>query len=182
MDAIVLMMEEHTNIKRVLSVIRKLCIRILNGEFVDYDDFYKIIDFVQNYADKHHHNKEEDILFKKMIADLGNEAAGGPLYGMLAEHDMGRLYIMNLINALELYKNGNSDSRVDIIANSISYADLLNRHIDKEDNAIYKFAQNKLSKDAVKEIEERCREAEVLAKEKNIQDKYLKLINELERL
>ena len=166
MESIILMNEEHKNIKRVLNIIRKTCIRFVDGENIDYDVFYKIIDFIQNYADKHHHNKEEDILFKKMIKDLGSEAVGAPLNGMLAEHDMGRLYIMNLINSLEKFKNGDNDSKVDIIANSICYADLLNRHIDKEDNAIYKFAENKLSKDAVNEIEIQCKEVELAAKEK----------------
>lgn len=63
MNCIELMVDEHKNIKRMLEVIRKYCSRILNGENVDYDDFYKIIEFVRNYADKHHHGKEETMLF-----------------------------------------------------------------------------------------------------------------------
>ena len=46
MDAITLLMEEHNNIKRALSGIRKLCIAILNGKEVDVPLFYQIIDFV----------------------------------------------------------------------------------------------------------------------------------------
>ncbi len=182
MDAIEVMVEEHKNIKRALKAIRKLCIKVLNGEEVNYEVFYKVIDFVRNYADKHHHSKEEKILFKKMAAELGETIEKGPIMGMLAEHDLGRLYMSNLEAALERVKNGDEDSRVDIIANSISYTDLLYRHIDKEDNAIYKFGQRQLSKEAMEEVEKKCREVEETAINNGIQEKYLKLIDELESI
>ena len=55
MDSIALMVEEHKNIKRMLKVIRKYCYRILKGMEIEYEDFYRIIDFIKNYADAHHH-------------------------------------------------------------------------------------------------------------------------------
>jgi len=181
-NAISLMVEEHKNIKRVLKIARKLCINILNGEEVDYEAFNMMVDFVRNYADKHHHNKEEDILFKKMSEELGEEIAKGPIYGMFADHDMGRLYIRNLTEALDRVKNGDEDSKVDIIANAISYTDLLYRHIDKEDNAIYRFGEQRLSNEALIEVEERCREVEKKAEDKNIQKKYIEMIDKLEKM
>lgn len=182
MDAIKLLMEEHSNIKIALKSIRKLCISILNGKKVDVELFYNIIDFVRNYTDQHHHSKEEKILFKKMSEELGEGIAKGPLYGMIAEHDLSRLYMMNLENALKEIKKGNSDARVDVIANSIAYTDLLKRHIQKEDTAIYTFAEKQLSNNAKEEIENKCREIEKAASEKNIQNKYLEFINHLEKI
>jgi hemerythrin-like domain-containing protein len=176
------MVEEHRNIKRVLKVIRKLCIGIVNGEEVNLDAFNKAIDFVRNYADKHHHNKEEDILFKKMSEELGEAIAKGPIYGMFADHDLGRLFIRNLDEALDKVKNGDKDARIDVIGNAIAYTDLLYRHIDKEDNAIYKFAEQRLKDDALREVEEKCKKVEEIAHGKNIQDKYLKVVDELEKL
>lgn len=182
MKAISLMVEEHKNIKRMLKVIRKLCIGIVNGEEVNFEAFQKVIDFVRNYADKHHHKKEENILFKKMSDELGKAVANGPIYGMLAEHDLGRLFINNLETALEKVKEGDLDSRVDVIGNAIAYTDLLYRHIDKENNAIYKFGEKNLSNEALKEVEDKCQIVEKEASKKNIQEKYLKLIDELEAL
>ncbi|WP_432402713.1 hemerythrin domain-containing protein [Wukongibacter sp. M2B1] len=181
MNAISLMVNEHKVIKRALKITRKLCINILKGGEVNYEAFNIIIDFVKNYADSHHHNKEEDILFKKMSEELGEEIAKGPIFGMLADHDLGRLFIRNLGEALERVKDGDEDSKVDIIANAISYTDLLYRHIDKEDNAIYKFGERKLSKEALMEVEERCNEVERIAEEKKIQSKYINMIEELEK-
>ncbi|MBM7685842.1 hemerythrin domain-containing protein [Defluviitalea raffinosedens] len=182
MDAITLLMEEHKNIKRALTCIRKLCIAILNGKAVDTTLFYQIIDFVRNYADRHHHSKEETILFKKMSDELGERIANGPIYGMLAEHDLGRLFMMNLENALKEIEKDNLDARVDVIANAIAYTDLLHRHIQKEDTAIYTFAQKQLSDEALSEVEAKCKKAEQAAKEKNIQNKYLEFLDHLEEI
>jgi len=180
MNAINIMMEEHKNILRMLEVIRKICVKVVNNEQVDYSNFYKVIDFVRNYADKHHHSKEEIVLFEKLKGGENNRIGKITVEGMLVEHDLGRLFMMNLEEALKKYEAGDMDSRVDIIANAIGYSDLLKRHIFKEDNALYKYAQNNLSKQDLDEIDEKCMEIEEKAEERKIQEKYIRLLDELE--
>lgn len=180
MNAIELMIEEHKLIKRMLAVVRSFSIKVLNNEKLDYSDFNKVLDFVRNYADKHHHNKEELILFKRMSEILGERIAKGPIMGMLTEHDLGRLFMGNLEAALKKFQAGDDDSRVDIIANAIGYTDLLNRHIDKEDTAIYTFAQRSLSKEQLDEIDTLCKDVDTEATKNNLQDKYVKILRELE--
>jgi len=182
MNAIELMVHEHTYIKRVLKVTRAVCLRILNGEEVDYKIFYQVIDFVRNYADKHHHSKEEDILFKRMAEDLVEKIGTGPIQGMLVEHDQGRLFILNLENAVNEVLKGNMDARLDVISNAIAYTDLLNRHIDKEDNVIYVFGQKQLSEEALEDIEIKCNEVEETATSNKLQLKYTTMVDELESL
>lgn len=179
MDAVELMKEEHGNIKRGLQVIRKMCISILESGEVCYEDFENIIEFIRNYADKHHHNKEESILFKKMEEQIG-EMVKAPLSGMFIEHDLGRLFISNLETSLKRVKDGDKDSRVDVIANAVGYADLLNRHIDKEDKVIYSFAKRSLNADALEDVNHECQLVEESAGEKNIQETYIKIIEKLE--
>jgi len=174
------MVKEHENIKRMSKVMRKYCYKVLTCKEVDYEDFYKIIDFVRNYSDGHHHAKEEDVLFKRLgeeIPKLGNE---GAITGMLIEHDLSRLYIANLEASLDDYKNGNDEARLDIIANAISYTDLLERHIEKENNALYKFANTMLTEKAKKEIDEKCNEIDKKAEEMGNITKYTSLLEELE--
>ncbi len=181
MDAINLMMEEHKYILRGLKVFRRMSVEILNGKDVDFDGFDKMINFVRNYADKHHHNKEEIVLFKKIEEELGKEEAKGPLSGMYIEHTMGRLYIKTLEEAILRVKNGDNDSKVDIIANSVCYADLLSSHIEKEDKVFYTFARRALSDGAIKELNESCEIIEKAAGDLNLQEKYINELEEMER-
>jgi len=181
MESIKLLVAEHNNIKRVLKVLRKLSVKVFESGEVDFESFYDGIDFIRNYADKHHHNKEEEILFKKLSEELGEPLASGPVAAMFSEHDLGRLFIYNLEQALKSVKEGNAESKVDIIANAVAYTDLLYRHIDKEDNAIYTYGENNLSKESLAEVEEACNKVEIIASQQGIQDKYLKLIDDLEQ-
>lgn len=180
MNCIELMVDEHKYIKRMLSVIRKYCNKILNGENVRYEDFFKIIDFVRNYADKHHHGKEEALLFERMTEELGPTADKLVRLGMNVEHDLGRLHVSELEAAVKSVLEGNKEARLDVIANAISYTHLLNRHIDKEDGVVYKYAQNNLSKETMERLENECKAFEQKALEEKVQEKYIKLLGELE--
>lgn len=178
MKTIEIMNEEHKHIMRMLVVIRKCCFRILQGEEIIYEDFDKIIDFIRNYADNHHHKKEEDILFVKMVNYLGEAAEKAVNQGMLAEHDLGRLHVKELVTALEKVKDGEEEARLDVIANAISYTHLLQRHIDKEDRVIYKFAERNLNEDIKNTIDEECKCYE--DNNEKTKNKYLLVLKELE--
>ncbi len=181
MDGINLMVDEHKLIKRMLEVIRKACIGIVNGKDIDYADFDKMIDFVRNYADNHHHGKEEKILFNKMINEIGGAAEKLVRFGMLVEHDLGRLFMKNLEEALLAVGNGDEDAKVDVIANAVSYTHLLNRHIEKEDNIAYPFAKRELSSETIKKIDSECDTFEKEMEKTGVQDKYIELLEFLER-
>ena len=65
-----------------------------------------------------------------------------------------------------------------IIANAISYTHLLERHIDKEDRVIYKFAERELSTQVLETINMECENFEF--KNKEIKNKYVLILEELE--
>jgi hemerythrin-like domain-containing protein len=54
------------------------------------------------------------------------------------------------------------------------------RHIDKEDNAVYTYAENHLSKETWEELEEACHKFEVEAEKNQVQARYIELIQEME--
>ena len=64
MNAIELMNEEHKNILRMIKVVRKVCFNIMKGTEINYKDLEDIIEFIRNYADSHHHKKEEYVYIK----------------------------------------------------------------------------------------------------------------------
>lgn len=179
MTSIELMVEEHKAIKRMLAVMRKASWGIMNGAEIDYDDFSTMIAFVRGYADAHHHGKEENMLFNRMVDDLGPAAQKLVTHGMLVEHDLGRLHMADLERALSAVKEGNEESKLDVIANAISYTHLLTRHIDKEDGVVYPFAERSFTKEQLEEINESCSAFEAQQTDKGVQEKFL---SDLERL
>ncbi len=180
MDSIQLMVDEHVYIKKMLKVVREACNKILQGEDICYEDFEKMIDFIRNYADKHHHGKEEVLLFNRMIEEIGDLADKLVRLGMLIEHDYGRLYIMQLEEALDKVKNGEDFYKIDVVANAVGYTNLLARHIDKEDTVVYEFAKKYLKDETINLINEECVKFEEEAEKKNVQNKYIELVTKLE--
>lgn len=180
MNSINLMIEEHKNIKRMLNIVKKMCFILLKHDNINFEDFNKAIDFIKHYADEHHHGKEEQILFKEMVEKLGTMGKNLITHGMLVEHDYGRLYIQQLKAALEKVKQGDEVSKLDIIANAVGYTNLLERHISKEDDLVYKYGANNLSEAVLEDINNRTDIFEQQAETMGIQRHYLDLIAELE--
>lgn len=180
MNSIQLMVEEHKNIMRMLKVVRSACKKIFDGEVICYEDFNAMIDFIRNYADKHHHGKEEQFLFKEMVAHLGKMGTNLVTHGMLVEHDWGRLFISELEEALSRVKAGDEESKLDVIANAIGYANHLARHIGKEDAVVYPFAEKNLSKESLEDINKQTEMFEEEANKQGIQNDYIELLKRLE--
>lgn len=180
MTSIELMMDEHKKILRMLEVVRRACNQLMEQDIIDYSDFEKMVDFIKNYADLHHHGKEEKFLFKEMQEQMGQMGTNLVKHGMLVEHDWGRLFVSELLAAIESYRNGNTDAKIDIIANAIGYTAHLKRHIAKEDAVVYVFAGQKLSQETLERVDKLTDEFEAEAMRNNIQKKYDSLLKGLE--
>ena len=170
---------EHIYIKKVLAGIRKQCIGIVNGNKVDFQLFADIIDFVRNFADKYHHQKEENHLFNVMSDQLAKDIGTGPILGMLSEHDFGRAFIYELEQALKRHQEGDMDARVDIIGNAIAYEQMLLKHIDKEDNAIFSLAERRLDQDTLSKLDKDFDDIESMQENEKIRNRYIEFANSL---
>jgi len=136
--------DEHRVILQTIDAVFKECYEIENGKQLEIVFFNKTIDFIKNYADKFHHAKEEDILFKAMLENVENLHCN-PIPVMLHEHDEGREYVKGM-------EQGISENNTNkIIENARGYGILLRDHIYKEDNVLYPMAEQALS-DEQKEI------------------------------
>lgn len=178
MDSIDIMVAEHENIKKMLEVIRNACLHILEGGEVNDEDFRNIIDFVRNYADKHHHGKEEQFLFAQMTEHLGGVGTNLVRHGMLVEHDLGRYHVSALEKALDAYKRDpQTGHKLDILVHAGAYADLLTRHIEKENEVVYPYAKKNLTKGVLRTVDEWVRDFENEADKEKVQESYLYLLN-----
>lgn len=179
MYGIEILVKEHENILRFTSLLKKKCCDILEGGQINTAEFRECIDFARNYADKHHHGKEEKVLFRVMLEQLGPTAEKLIQNGMLVEHDLGRFHMTELENALNRYdENPSVLEKLNIIANAAGYANLLTRHIEKEDSVVYTYAERALEKSILDYVDEETQKLEKDAEDNNVQSKYLIWLNQ----
>lgn len=60
------LMREHRLIERMVNILNLKLIEMQKSHKVDIDFVHIAIDFFRVYADRTHHGKEEDILFKEL--------------------------------------------------------------------------------------------------------------------
>ncbi len=135
-----ILVDEHRFIKRLLALIpdlvKELAVNPKNGrEFAK-----KSIDFIRSYADKFHHAKEEDILFKYF--DEGLDI----LKVMHEEHEMGRAHVRAIMEGLE------KQDDISIKEHIESYKELLTEHIKKEDEILYPWLDRNLTTSQIGEL------------------------------
>ena len=148
--------EEHKAIKLMLKVLEAMCRRLENKENIPKEHFEKVLEFIKVFADKCHHGKEEDLLFPAM-EKAGIPREGGPINVMLTEHNMGRDYVKGMSESVK----GQDFNK--FIENARGYIELLNQHIEKEDNILYMMAEMHLQES---EQEKLLRQFEKLERER----------------
>lgn len=180
MYSVELMVMEHDNILKFIGAVENACCRIIEGNEVNTEDFEKMIYFARNYADKHHHGKEEQVLFAEMTNHLGKIGTNLIQHGMLVEHDLGRLHISDLEESINLYKEAPITlHKLGIIEGASGYAKLLKRHIGKENEVIYPYAEKSLTEEVLISVDERVRAFEEEANAQGVQKHCLDLLKEL---
>ncbi|MDO5522268.1 MAG: hemerythrin domain-containing protein [bacterium] len=182
MYGIEVLVNEHENIKRMAEVMRAASLQVMNGAELVVADFDAMVDFIRNYADKHHHKKEEDVLFMYMKEDLGQVAQTLITNGMLVEHDLGRLHMKELDEALRSYElDQNDQAKLDVIVNTTGYTYLIKRHIDKENAAVFTFGERGLKEESRNQVDQKTKELEEAAQKDGLQEKYLNILATLEK-
>ncbi|MDL2253936.1 hemerythrin domain-containing protein [Ruminococcaceae bacterium OttesenSCG-928-I18] len=182
MNSIKILVAEHNNILRMLDVVHAASLRILEGAPVNTNDFWHIIDFIRKYSDKTHHGKEEAYLFKVMVDELGAMGENLVSHGMMVEHDIARLYVSDLEAGLKAYEAKPTDeARLSIMVAAGSYEQLLRRHIQKENDAVFPFGEKSLSDQSARWVEDQVSAFESDAANAEQREYQLSILSELEK-
>ncbi len=139
-----ILVKEHDSILAMIEVMNAVCRKISAGEKVDPGHLKQIVDFIRSYADRFHHAKEEDLLFKS-LEKTGIPAEGGPIGVMLQEHETGRAFVGNMADAIDACQQRDSGSAERFAENARGYGELLTQHIEKENTVLYPMADMHLS-------------------------------------
>ncbi len=137
--AIEILMNEHRTIEKVLTSLETYAEEVQGGAALDRVRAAEFGDFFARFADACHHRKEEDLLFRKMIA-CGFPADSGPIAVMLYEHTVGRGHVGTL-KAIGGASGAATAADVETFASTaLAYGPFLKAHIQKEDGILYPLA------------------------------------------
>lgn len=173
------LVEEHKLIKRMIDVLEKSVNRLEKGEKVAPVLFEQATNFIRNFADKFHHAKEEEILFKEMIKK-GMPEKDSPVEAMLIEHDQGRDFVKGVIKATKELKKGDKKATAKIIRNARGYIELLREHIDKENDILYPLTERMFTENEKDKLIEEFKKAELKKGGEKTVRKYSNLVKSLE--
>ena len=144
------------------------------------DCWRKALDFFSHFADQCHHFKEEQVLFPAM-EERGIPREGGPIGMMLMEHEEGRGHVRSMLAALTLAEARNEAAKDTLLENARAYLRLLREHIQKEDEILFRIADDVIPPDEQKQLLRSFEEHEAKEIGTGVHEKYLKLVEELER-
>lgn len=132
--------DDHESILKLIDVME-----IMTGRpDFEIDDLEEVVDLIKNFADGMHHSKEETLLFP-LMGQRGFPTQQGPIAVMLSEHNQGREFVRKITENIQLLKEGNLSALNLIYQNMLGYGELLRNHIQKENNVLFRMADNSLS-------------------------------------
>ncbi len=134
------LVDEHKVIKRWLALVPQVIAKLEDQPEKIWQWIATGVDFSSFYADKFHHAKEEDILFK--YSDETLEI----IQVMYDEHITGRNHIAGIRKAVE----GRDKEKA--VKHLLAYRELLQEHIKKEDKILYPWIDRNLTTKQVGEL------------------------------
>jgi hemerythrin-like domain-containing protein len=131
------LMIEHRLIERMIAVIRHTLDTAEQTQSIDPYFVDQAVDFIRMYADRTHHGKEEDILFK----DLRKKKLSGEdervMNELIADHALARQTTKAVVEANARYRTGDKAALAEISSRLKTLIEFYPKHIEKEDKVFF---------------------------------------------
>ncbi len=174
MKPIGMLMWEHRLIEQVIGLFPDEISKIGKANRVDTVFIQVAVDFIKIYADRTHHGKEEDILFRILKKHKIAPELYKIMEELIKEHIYARNLVKSLVEANEKYIRG-ENKLPDIVTRLQSIAEFYPVHIEKEDKHFFHQSMGFLDGE---EQEEMLREFEDFDR-KMIHEKYKNVVESL---
>ncbi len=131
------LMWEHRLIEKILPLIQKEANKIEKNNEADPVFIDATVDFFRVYADRTHHGKEEDILFRELGLKKINPEHQQIMDELIHEHTQARSKVKRLYEANQKWKKGDHEALKTIHGMLLELAAFYPEHIAKEDKRFF---------------------------------------------
>lgn len=131
------LMKEHRLIERMIRLMEKELGGLSAGEELDPGFIDIAVDFIRTYADRCHHGKEEDILFRDLANKPLSAEQSRTMRELIEEHVYGRKTTAALVAAKERDLQGDEQA-IDAVTRTLrDLVEFYPVHIEKEDKHFF---------------------------------------------
>jgi hemerythrin-like domain-containing protein len=173
-----ILMKEHDAILIMLEILENVSKRLENKEPVRPEHLSQIVEFIQVFADKCHHGKEENLLFKSLVK-AGIPEEGGPIAVMRSEHEMGRDFVRKMDAAARAFAKGDQSMVAQFVQNARGYISLLSQHIQKENHVLFPMADKVIPQEEQKRLVSDFDKVETEVMGKGTHERFHELLKKL---
>lgn len=131
------LMREHRLIEKMLRCFEGETKKITEQKKVNPLFIDTVVDFVRTYADRTHHGKEEEILFRDLSKKPLSPEHARIMGELVEEHKHARKSVGMLVDAKERYIKGEEDTSQEVVALLRELAHFYPTHIEKEDKHFF---------------------------------------------
>ena len=131
------LMIEHRLIERMITLIDQKLKLIETTNQVDPFFIDTVVDFIRIYADRTHHGKEEDILFRELSKKQMSDQDIQIMDELIDEHVLGRKTTKELVEANVKYRSGENSALTVIVSKLRKLVNFYPKHIEKEDKIFF---------------------------------------------
>ena len=170
-------MIEHRLIERMITVIAAQLSSIEESGSIQPGFIETVVDFIRFYADRCHHGKEEDILFRELRKKKIKGEHERIMEELIEEHVWGRATTAALTAAYHRFVRGDRESFETVLSKARDLITFYPSHIEKEDKHFFRPVMEYFTQE----------EQDALLKEgyefdrKLIHEKYGKIVEEAEK-
>ncbi len=132
------LMAEHRIIERMLAVLERQLVVIAETRVIDPELIDAATDFIRTYADRCHHGKEEDILFRRLADKPLDDELADVMSVLLEDHVRGRAMTRGLIEANARYRSGDASALSEVESCVRDLVEFYPMHIATEDRHFFK--------------------------------------------
>lgn len=131
------LMVEHRLIERMIALVGEESDRIRREREADPIFIDTAVDFIRTYADRTHHGKEEDILFRDLAKKDLSQDDQELMDELVHEHVVARETVVELVEAKERYVAGDEDVLDTVLEKLDALVEMYPEHIRKEDEDFF---------------------------------------------
>jgi hemerythrin-like domain-containing protein len=132
-----LLMKEHRLIERIIPILTQEVLRLREGGEVNAEQIVSVVGFFRMYADRCHHGKEEDILFRALASKPLSDKHRRTMDQLTEEHVLARKLVGRLMLDQDHCVKGEKAALAAIKQDIKELADLYPKHIGLEEKHFF---------------------------------------------